>query len=98
MSVFGIKKESMRNLNELVIFEEVILKNTNGTNICCYEDQFESFMEIIIYKLEFIYYIFFFNLFILGGILYYFYRLFKKRAIQYTEDEYKTTVLINHMV
>jgi len=86
----------MRHLNELVLFEEVILKN--NSNVCCYEEQFESFMETILYRLDSIYYIFFFNLVIAGVIMYYVALLFKKRAIQYTEDEYKTTVLINHMV
>ena len=89
-------KVKMRHLSDINFIEEVFV--SNDTQICCYNERVESIMDTVNYNFTTILILIVFNhaLFIL--IIVFIYRLVNKKAVVYKDDDYQTTININHIV
>lgn len=102
----------MRHLSDISFIEEIfILNDTDNklafktdnkevfkTGMCCYNERIESIMDTVNYNFTTILILIVFNhaLFIL--IIVFIYRLVNKKAVVYRDDDYQTTININHII
>ena len=66
--------------------------------MCCYNERVESIMDTVNYNFTTILILIVFNhaLFIL--IIVFIYKLVNKKAVVYKDDDYQTTININHII